>query len=68
MGRDENPSRLSGGRRYLLSLFFIRWAFLIPFIYQVLHFLLFLLAQAFKGCGQSLRVCGQICRCPRCGI
>jgi len=33
---------------------------------QVLHFPLFLLAQAFKGCGQSLRVCGQICSVPVC--
>src|SRR5882724_7081989 len=66
MGRDENRSRLSGGRRYLLSLFFIWCAFLIPFICQLLHFPLFLLAQAFKGCGQSLRVCSQICGCPQC--
>src|SRR5882672_6689769 len=66
--RHEDQSGLSGGMRYLLSPLFIQWAFLIPFICQLLHHPLFLLAQAFKGCGQSLRVCGQICCCPWCCI
>src|SRR5882672_7041985 len=68
MDRDEDQSGLSGRMRYLLSLLFIWWAFLIPFICQLLHPPLFLLAQAFNSCGQSLRVCGQICWCPRCSI
>jgi len=37
------------GRRYLLSLLFVRWAFLIPFICHLLKFQLFLLAQGFQG-------------------
>src|SRR5882672_8059695 len=68
MNRDEDQSGLSGRMRYLLSLLFIWWAFLIPFICQLLHLPPFLFAQAFKGCGQSLGVCGQICRCPRCAF
>src|SRR5882724_11723604 len=35
--RNEDPSQLSGVMRYLLSLLFFRWAFLIPFISQLLH-------------------------------
>src|SRR5882724_5866129 len=35
--RNEDPIQLSGVMRYLLSLFFFRWAFLIPFICQLLH-------------------------------
>ena len=35
--RNEDPSQLSGVMRYLLSLLFFRWAFLIPFIFQLLH-------------------------------
>src|SRR5467141_5045142 len=66
--RHEDQSGLSGAMRYLLSLLFIQWAFLIPFICQFLHLPPFLLAQAFKGCGQSLGVCSQICGCPHCCI
>src|SRR5882672_7972491 len=51
--RDEDQSELSGRMRYLLSLLFVQWAFLIPFICQLLHLPPFLLAQAFKGCGQA---------------
>src|SRR5882672_8515519 len=60
MDTDEDQSELSGRMRYLLSPLFIWWAFLIPFICQLLHHPLFLLAQAFKGCGQSLGVHGQM--------
>src|SRR5882672_4511446 len=56
--RHEDQSGLSGGMRYLLSLLFIQWAFLIPFVFQILHHLLVLLTQAFNSCGQSLGVCG----------
>src|SRR5882724_10495342 len=63
--RHEDPSGVCEGRIYLLSLLFILWAFLIPFISQCLHSPLFLLAQALKGCGQSLGVCFQICWCPQ---
>src|SRR5882724_6167041 len=37
MQRDKDQTRLCGGRRYLLSLLFIQWAFFIPFICQLLH-------------------------------
>src|SRR5882724_5303650 len=66
--RHEYPSGVSGGWRYLLSLLFIQWAFLIPLIGQLLDHLLFLLTQAFKGGGKCLRVCSQIGWSPRCCI
>src|SRR5882724_3645587 len=66
--RHEDSSGVCEGRSYVLSLLFRGWTFLIPFVSKGLHSPLFLLAQAFKGCGQTLGVCCQICWCPRCCI
>jgi len=56
------------GRRYLLSLLFIRWAFLIPFICQLLKFQLFSLPQGFKGVVKAWGYAARNCQCARCCI